>query len=101
MLNSAFLPEKKLNLPDGTPPFKSTGEITDQITKGAFWQIARKFDSMHHPNIKQVQRERMFINSLEAVSKKEADILIAVKDQTLDKLYSGLTFEALKRVGYF
>jgi hypothetical protein len=100
LLSAAYLPEKKFDLPEGDPPYKKSG-ISDQITKGAFWQICRKIDIFYRPNIKPFQRETQFINALESLSPDECTVLLKVKDQALTELYPALTFDKLKEIGYF
>lgn len=97
----AYMPTKKMLLPEGNPPFKTTGDLTDQITKGAFWQICRKLDIFLRSDISAFKRESAFIHALESVSTKEAQILLKAKDQALTDLYPNLTYDKLKEIGYF
>ena len=50
-----------------------------------------------------LQRESLFVTALESVSKQESELLIAIKDQTLNKLYPNITRENINAVipGYF
>lgn len=101
ILEAAFLPEKKMLLPEGAPPYKSVGEISPQITKAAFWQVARKVEIFQRQNLKPIVREQRFIECLESISDEEGKVLLASKDQTLNNIYPNLTYENLKSVGYF
>jgi hypothetical protein len=96
----AYVPEKKMILPDGEPPYKTTG-TSDQITKGAFWQVCRKMGVFLRADLKSIFREAQFISALESVSEKEAQILMKAKDQNLMAIYPNLTYEKLKEIGYF
>lgn len=100
LLTVAYVPEKKMVLPEGDPPYKTT-ETSDQITKGAFWQVCRKMDVFLRQDVKAIFREAQFISALESVSEKEAQILLKAKDQNLMALYPNLTYEKLKEIGYF
>jgi hypothetical protein len=100
LLSVAYIPSKKMILPEGDPPYKTT-ETSDQITKGAFWQICRKMDVFLRSDVKSIFRESQFISALESVSEKEAQILLKAKDQNLMVIYPNLTYEKLKEVGYF
>jgi hypothetical protein len=100
LMEAAYVKEKKLLLPEGDPPFKPTSMHPDQVS-GMMWQIAKKIDIFRRTDAASIKRENAFIQALENVSPMDVKILLAVKDQTMDKLFPGLTMEELKRVGYF
>lgn len=100
LMEVAYFPEKKMNLPEGTPPFKDRGVHPDQCG-GAMWQIAKKIDVFLRTDSLPVRRESSFIQALESVSKMDAKILLATKDQTMDKLFPGLEYKELVKIGYF
>lgn len=100
LMEAAYLPDKKMLLPEGVPPYKEN-TLHESQTSGQFWQLARKMEVFHREDVKSILRERAFIGALEGISKEEARILIAVKDQTLDKLYPNLTYQNLISIGYF
>lgn len=99
LLEAAFIPEKKLLLPEGNPPFNKNN-LSDVVTKSSFWQVARKIDIFQRSDVRSVVRETSFIHALEAISEKDAEILLAVKDQTLHTLFPNLTYDNLVAVGY-
>jgi hypothetical protein len=96
----AFVPEKKLILPEGIPPYKTNG-MSDVEAKGIFWQVARKMDNMCRADLKPANRERLFIQALESVDKVSGSILIAVKEQKLSEMFPSITYAKLVEVGYF
>ena len=100
LMEAAFIPEKKFVLPEGLPEFKGNLQHPDQIS-GAFWQIAKKLDTFQRADLPAIRRESIFIQSLESLSAIDAKILIAVKEQTLHKMFKTLTLKNLKAVGYF
>jgi hypothetical protein len=100
ILEAAFLPEKKMILPEGVPPYKVSKAPSVQLT-GAFWQEAKKLYVYSRAELKPIRREHMFINALESMSKEESEVLLAVKDQTLNKLYPNINRKELTRIGYF
>ena len=100
ILEYAFIPEKKFLLPDGVPPYKEQSGPSVQLT-GALAMEAKKFYVYLRADLKPAKREQLFISCLEYVSKKEAGILLAIKDQNLPALYPNITFDALKSYGYF
>ena len=99
-MEAAFVPEKKVLLPEGRPPFEPLKDSAFQNT-GAMWQIAKKLDVLYRTDIKPMAVEAAFIRSIESVSDVEADLLLMMKDQTVDLIYPELTYEKLKDVGYF
>jgi hypothetical protein len=101
LMEAAYVPEKKLLLPDGNPPYKPNGMHEAQVEPGIFWQIARKLDVFQRPEMKQVRREMQFIQALESLSAQDAEILLAIKDQKLHKKFKGLTLKKLTEIGYF
>ena len=99
-MEAAFVPEKKVLLPEGRPPFEPLKDSAHQ-NPGALWQIAKKLDVLYRTDVKPIIREVAFIRALESVSEVEADLLLMMKDQTVDLIYPELTHEKLKDVGYF
>lgn len=100
LLEVAYLPEKKMRLPEGLPPYKENS-MGDAQLEGAFWQIAKKIDMFSRSDVKQIKLEVPFINALESLTKEDAKILLLIKDQILDSFYPNITLETLKEVGYF
>ena len=100
LMECAYLPERKLPLPEGEPPYTKNSLHESQLA-GALWQIAKKMDVMLRKDIKPIQRERVFIQAPESVDAKSAKLLMAVKDQNIPTLYPSLTYQALVEVGYF
>lgn len=100
LMEAAYLPSKKMNLPEGTPPFNKNR--TDDVGfNSSFWQFAKKLYVYQRTDLTPLRMETMFIKELEEASDQEAAIILAVKDQALDKLYQNLTFERLVEHGYF
>jgi hypothetical protein len=99
-MEAAFLPEKKLLLPEGVPEYKSNVDSAYQ-NQGAIWQIARKIDVFYRSDVKSIVREVAFLRALESISDVEGDLLVAIKEQNVDLIYPNLTYENLKNVGYF
>lgn len=101
LMEAAYMPEKKLLLPEGKPPYKVNAMHPAQVEPGIFWQIARKLDVFQRPEMKQVRREMQFIQALESLSAEDAEILLAIKEQKLHKKFKGLTLKKLTEIGYF
>jgi vacuolar-type H+-ATPase subunit E/Vma4 len=99
-MQAAYLPEFKMNLPDTDPPYKENPQHPEQL-RGTFWQIVKKIDIFQRKDLKPLRQETLFIQALESIPANEAKILLAAKDQTLHKIYKGVTLAKLKKVGYF
>lgn len=89
---AALLPQNRFILPEGAPPYKAN-ELPSAQLHGAMWGVCKKINIFWRKDLKPLQRESLFITSLESVSKQEAELLLAIKDQTLYKLYPNLTLE--------
>lgn len=98
----AFIPSLRWKFPDTDPPYtpcdlKAGMTPTDllvAIKKGRFQYFDNRFE------IKQVLREKVFIQLLESIHHQEAKILLAIKDQRLDSLFPNITYDLLASVGY-
>jgi Family of unknown function (DUF6433) len=95
----AFLPEKKWLLPEGEPPFKAAAEPMG-MTETNLYAEFRRFYVFCRSDLKPLKRESLFINLLEGIHPKEAEMLIAVKDQKLHKLYTKITKTAVAKAGF-
>ena len=86
ILELAFHPNVGWWLPEGAPPYKPC-EVLD--TEGRLYQETRTLPLYlygNRPDIKQVQRESLFIGLLESLHPKDASLLIAVKDKKVEGL---------------
>jgi hypothetical protein len=94
ILELAFHPNVGWWLPEGAPPYKPS-EVLD--SEGRLYQEARTLPlylSGNRPDIKQVQREMLFIGLLESLHPKDANLLIAVKDKKVEGLNAATINEA-------
>lgn len=77
-------------LPDGEPPFNK-GE-TDGPTPASLWSYLRSFPlivvSQQSQKLKMMQVERIFIEMLEAIEPKEAEMLCLAKDRQLESRWA-------------
>lgn len=99
MFKHAFLPEYKFLLPEGDPPYKKAAEPLG-MTPSRFIQEVRKFYLFCRKDLTATKREQLFIQMLEGIHPDEAKIVIAVKDQTLTKLYPNITHEVVAKAGF-
>ena len=100
-MECAFIPEKKLPLPEGDPPYDIPMLESDIQSKGVTWQFLKKLHTLRNEGLHPLKREVMFIDALEGGTAEEALIFLHMKDQTLHEMYPNITLESLKEVGYF
>ena len=93
VLKGAFDPNIKWALPSGTPPY-----IANEAPKGTehgllrneskrLWHFVEGADAA----TTKTQKETMFIQMLEGLHQEEAELLLGMKNKTLNKMYKGLT----------
>lgn len=78
-------------LPKGPPPYKPN-DLVDQ--EGILYGETRRlylFTDGGNPDLKQIRKEALFIELLEGVTPKDAELLIGMKDKKLPDDYKGIT----------
>jgi len=86
ILELAFYPGVKWELPEGAPPYKPTSYLDQE---GRLYQESRTLPmylSGNNPELGKVKREMLFIGLLETLFPKDAQLLIAVKDRKVTDL---------------
>ena len=98
ILKGAFDPNIKWALPNGTPPY-----IANEAPKGTEHSLLKNeskrlwhFVDGADADTTKTQKETMFIQMLEGLHQEEAELLIGVKDKSLNKKYKGLTAALVK-----
>ena len=95
ILKYTYDPNIKFLLPPGDPPYKSVVDETENPTY--LYGLVRKlylFVEGGNPNLNQQRREYLFIELLESIHPKEAEILLQMKDKKLK--CNGLTYNLVK-----
>ena len=98
VLKGAFDPNIIWDLPEGTSPFNrndapaGTEHTTLYTEARRLWHFVKGADE----NLKQSKKEMMFIQLLEGLQEDDADLMIAVKEKSLNKRYKGLTDAVVK-----
>lgn len=95
----AFLKDKKFLLPEGEPPFKKDAAPIG-MTPTNLRQELRRFYIFQRADLSDLRREQLFIGLLEGLHPKEAELMIAIKDQTLHKLYKKITHKRVADAGF-
>lgn len=93
ILQATYDPTVKFLLPEGAPPYKPN-ELVDQ--EHVFHKEARMvqyFVEGFHPNLAKNKREMMFVEFLERLAPKDAELLINAKDK---KPIKGITIQHVK-----
>lgn len=96
----AFLPEKKFDLPEGEPPFKQDAAPLGMTPTNFVQEIRRFYIFTKEKQLPKVRKEALFIQLLETVHPSEAKVLLAIKDQKLNKLYKNITSELAVEYGF-
>jgi len=76
-------------LPEDAPPFKPWGGRTGTSPNELMRELRRLYLFLEggNNNVTQLRREKMFQNLLEGLDRNEVELVIAVKDKRLDKVY--------------
>lgn len=96
----SFLPEYKFKLPEGEPPFKPAAQPMGMTDTNLFVECKRFHNVFVKTELPPVRREALFIGLLEGIHPEEAKVLIAVKDQKLQKLYPKITWKLVSEAGF-
>ena len=99
LLQHAFMPELKFMLPEGTPPFKPDPAPIGMSQANFSGEMRKLYIFTKQRELSPVRREQLFIQLLENVHPSEAALLVAVKDQTLTKIYKKITLNMLIDAG--
>ena len=95
ILQCAFTPSIVLDLPEGAPPFNrdvlpvgnSLGRV-DKAVKVLGKLVAR--NGVPSVGLGRMKKETLFIQLLESIYEKDADVIIAMKDKQLTKMFPSL-----------
>ena len=94
-----FCDRVKLDLPEGVPPYKHDGETNDDLFPSTLAIESRKLvNLMPTVNIAKWKKENIFIQILESIPLKDAEILIFAKDKALTELYPTITKELITEI---
>ena len=91
VLQAAFDERIIFELPEGTPPYNVPEDMMDNTA--GLYQGYKKFyiftKNQKSAQIKQMQRENVFIQLLESLPPEEAELVLAMKDKKIP--YKGIT----------
>jgi len=98
IIKGSFDPNITWDLPEGSPPFianeapEGTEHSLLENESKKFWHFVTGADVA----TSKTRKETMFVQILEALSKGEAELSIAMKDKELHKKYKGLSQAVVK-----
>ena len=98
LLKAAFDPKIEWDLPEGIPPYIAN-EAPAGTEHTSLLSEARKlyhFVVGGNNTINKLKKETMFIQMLEGLQQKDAEVLIAIKNKNLNNVYKGLTAHMVK-----
>jgi hypothetical protein len=97
MLQINFNPDFKLDLPEGTPPYKRDEKIPVGYSEtNLFAEFRRMYIWGQPSNLTKVKKETLFIQLLEGIHWTEADDLCLCKDKKLQTKYKTITEELVR-----
>jgi hypothetical protein len=92
IIGYALNPRFKMPLPDSTPPY-----IPSQHPIGVapveILNTHNKLYIMYNKDTKQYKKEEIFVQWLEDMAPQEAELMLHIKNQTLDTVYPNMTKE--------
>ena len=98
VIKASFDPKIKWLLPAGEVPYRPNDAPEGTEHTGLAYEARKLYHYIEggNANLKQNQRESMFIRLLEGLHPDEADIIIAAKDKILHQKYKGLSLNVVK-----
>ena len=94
LLELGFHPNVGWWIPEGSPPYKPCDLIDLEGRLYAESRTLYLYLSGNRPDMKQMQREHLYIGLLESVHPKDAELLIAIKDKKVPGLSVTIINEA-------
>ena len=96
LLKYAFHPDIKFLLPAGAPPYKTVGSPAEYNPTYLYPNIRKLylFVAGGNEGLTPLRREQLFVQMLEELHPKEAEVILQVKDKKLK--YRGLTYKIVK-----
>lgn len=90
LLQAGYDPSVQWALPEGTPPYKPNDLVDQEHVLIKDCEKLRYFIKGFHDNLPQLKRETMFVEFLERVAPKDAEMLCLFKDK---KPMKGITIQ--------
>ena len=94
ILGYALNPNWKMPLPEETPPYIPSNHPIG-VAPVEILKTHNKLYIMYNKDTKQFKKEEIFIQWIEDMAPEEAELMLHIKNQTLDKAFSTLTIDVL------
>jgi len=99
IIEHAFDTRKKFDLPEGIPPF-NRDKSKPGMSPANLYQAVKKLYIFTRVDLSKVRREQLFIQMIESVHSKEADLLLAIKDQIFESMYPNINSKEVIKHGF-
>jgi hypothetical protein len=97
MLQINFNPNFKLDLPEGTPPYKKDEKVPIGYSEtNLFAEFRRMYIWGKPSNLSKFKKESLFVQLLEGIHWTEADDLCLCKDKKLQTKYTTITEDLIR-----
>ena len=98
LLKAAFDPKIEWDLPEGIPPYIANEAPAGTEHTSLLTEAKRLYHFIVGGNntINKLKKETMFIQMLEGLQEKDAEVLIAIKNKNLNTTFKGLTAQMVK-----
>src|SRR5210317_638865 len=98
LLKAAFDPKVQWDLPEGEPPYIKNEAPAGTEHTSLISESKRLYHFVVGGNnqINKLKKETMFVQMLEGLQEKDAEVLMAIKNKKLNTLYKGLTAQMVK-----
>lgn len=93
ILQATYDPTVKFLLPEGTPPYKPIDLVDQEHVFHKEARMVQYFVEGFHPNLAKNKREMMFVEFLEKLAPKDAELLINAKEK---KPVKGITIQHVR-----
>lgn len=93
ILQATYDPSVKFLLPEGAPPYKPNDLVDQEHIFHKEARMVQYFVEGFYPDLKQNKREMMFVEFLEKLAPKDAELLLNAKDK---KPIKGITIQHIK-----
>jgi len=99
VLKGAFDPKIKWDLPEGNPPYTENDAPAGTEHTTLYTEARRLYyfvEGADGDKLTKTKKETMFIQMLEGLHEKDAEVLMAIKNKNLNNIYKGLTAQMVK-----
>jgi hypothetical protein len=96
ILSLNFNDNVQLNVPEGVPPYKQDESQHPDTYQTTLAQAIRRVSAIvkgRSEHLPRLQREAIFIQVLEGIPPKEAEVLVFAKDKALTELFPTITYD--------